>query len=147
MHDLWTTCRHAVLRTSPFQDLCTVDSPAPQAPDDAPCLQEITGAVTRAGATHIQFNPLADTFTARALVAVAEKEGLRLSKEAAKQCALQASGDLFHAIECLQLSCAGKPRTKIQASPAKKVGEALSDGLHHVAWQRGMMHCSALGSA
>ncbi|KAK9808429.1 hypothetical protein WJX73_004206 [Symbiochloris irregularis] len=83
---------------------------------------EITGAVTRGGATHIQFNPLADTFAAKALVAVAEKEGLRLSKEAAKQCALQASGDLFHAIESLQLSCAGKPRTKVQASPAKKRG-------------------------
>ena len=81
-------------------------------------MQEIRAACTKAGATHIQFNPLADSFAAKALLAIAEKEHLPLSKEAAKQCAVQASGDLFHAIETLQLTCAGKQR--VLPSAAKK---------------------------
>ena len=79
--------------------------------------------VMKAGATHVQFNPLADTFGAKALLAMAEKEGLPLSKEAAKHLAVQSAGDLFHAIETLQLACAGKPRNAAPAS--RKVGHPL----------------------
>lgn len=73
----------------------------------------------QAGATHIQFNPLADTFAAKALVAMAEREGLPLSKEAAKHLAVQSAGDLFHAIETLQLACVGRERV---APASRKVG-------------------------
>ena len=89
-------------------------------PDILQGCQDIKAAVMKAGAAHIQFNPVADTFAAKALLAMADKERLPLRKEAAKSLVAQAAGDLFHAIEMLQLNCVGKPR-KLAPSAPKKV--------------------------
>lgn len=82
-------------------------------------MQDIKAAIVRAGAAHIQFNPIADSFATKALLALADKERLPLSKEAAKALAVQSAGDLFHAIETLQLACAGKERRAADANPKK----------------------------
>lgn len=81
---------------------------------------DIKAAIVRAGAAHIQFNPIADSFATKALLALADKERLPLSKEAAKALAVQSAGDLFHAIETLQLACAGKERRAADANPKKR---------------------------
>ena len=78
-------------------------------------------AATGAGAVHVAFNALADTFMVKALQRLAEQEGLPLAKPDAKALAERSAGDLSHAVEMLQLACAGKAGHAPPRAPAAKV--------------------------
>ena len=78
-------------------------------------------ALTGAGAVHISLNSLADTFMAKALQRLAEQQGMTLGKPDARALAERSGGDLSHAIEMLQLACAGQPCSSPPRLPAAKV--------------------------
>ncbi|KAK9868401.1 hypothetical protein WJX84_010961 [Apatococcus fuscideae] len=91
--------------------------------------KELTEALTAVRAQHISFNPFTEAVLARRLVAVAEAEGVPLSKSQAESLAVRSGGDLSSAINTLQLSARGQPQSchaPVAASKGAKKGKASS---------------------
>ena len=91
-------------------------------------LQELSRIVEAAGGVDLPFNAITALAGSKALLHIAENEGLALGQQQAKLMMENSGGDLLNAMETLQLYGQGKQRNATNVG--KKRGKVGNPGPH-----------------